>query len=100
MDRVSAPDCWTAGVNVMKEARARLTRQAGDLGPDLVQRLACGYVESLHVRTAERIVRDEVFRDRNEFEQFALRRDDVDACLSVESLRCSTKLIQPGGWGK
>jgi hypothetical protein len=50
----------------MKEARARLTRQAGDLGPDLVQRLAGGYVESLHVRTAERVPVDEVFRYGNE----------------------------------
>src|SRR5437867_1566034 len=76
---------------------APLARQAGYLGSQSIQRLARGHVERLHVGTAERVVGDEVLGNRDELEQLALRRNDVDACFRVERFRCASRLVHAGG---
>src|SRR6266508_2560783 len=75
---------------------ALLARQTGDLGAYLVQRFSRRHVEGLHVRAAEGVVGDEVLRDRDELEQLALRRNDVDTGLRIQRLRRAPQLVHAG----
>src|SRR5262245_19373691 len=63
-----------------------LTRQTRDVRSDLVQRFAGSHVERLHIGSAECVVRDEVLRDGNEFEELPRRRDDITASFRREGL--------------
>src|SRR4029077_20290096 len=79
------------------EPEGGLTWKSGDVRPHLVERLAGRHVQRPHVWTAERVVGDEVFGNRDELEELALRRDHIDAGFGVERFRGSSQLVHPGG---
>src|SRR5687767_11916920 len=84
---------WPGGFR-WSAKRSEVTTVSGTGG---IVPAVCGHVERLHIRTAERIVRDQIFRDRDELDQFALGRDDVDAGPGVKCFGCPARLVETGG---
>ena len=75
----------------------RLSRKPGNLGPELVKRLAGCDIKGLHIRPSKSVVRDGVLGNRDELNSLPLRRDDMDSAWRIERFGSAAALVQTGG---